>query len=306
MKKLILTIATVVIANQLFAQQNVGVGTTTPDPSAILDLAATDKGFLVPRVNQSERLAILNPARGLMVYDTDADCFYFFSNIWVPLCQSNGPLSGGIKATSQVCAQMPPSNSTNAGFTFDNDGDSGFFGIRQDNNTPSSTMTELRTYLNGVEKIRVTSNRVHFGGDVYATGTFTTASGFQNCSDYRFKKDFTPINSALTGIGQIQSYYYFWKKDEFPQYGFNSQRQIGFIAQDIEKIYPEVVSTDANGYKSVDYGKLTPILLVAINELNAKVTALEGENTDLKAQVEGIINTLKMNGIDVDAKAEKK
>lgn len=306
MKKLILTIATVVIANQLFAQQNVGVGTTTPDPSAILDLAATDKGLLVPRVTQAERLAIINPARGLMVYDIDADCFYFFSNIWVPLCQSNGPLSGGIKATSQFCAQMPPSNSTNAGFTFDNDGDSGFFGIRQDNNTPSSTMTELRTYLNGVEKIRVTSNRVHFGGDVYATGTFTTASGFQNCSDYRFKKDFTPINSALTGIGQIQSYYYFWKKDEFPQYGFNNQRQIGFIAQDIEKIYPEVVSTDANGYKSVDYGKLTPILLVAINELNAKITALEGENTDLKAQVEGIINTLKMNGIDVDAKAEKK
>jgi Chaperone of endosialidase len=305
MKKLLLTVITILTAANVFAQQNVGIGTTTPDASAVLDLAATDKGFLVPRVTQAERLAILNPARGLMVYDIDADCFYFFSNIWVPLCQSNGPLSGSISAPSMTCAQTPPTNGSNVGFTFDNDKDSGIFGIRQDNTTPLTTMTELRAYLNGSEKLRITANRVHFGSDVYSTGTFTTAVGFQNCSDYRFKKDFTPITSALDNIGQIQAYSYFWKQDEFPAYGFNNSKQIGFIAQEIEKFYPEVVSTDANGYKSVDYGKLTPVLLVAVNELNDKVTKLQAENDALKAKVDNIDKALKMNGIEVDAKAEK-
>lgn len=77
MKKLLLSVITILTAANMFAQQNVGIGTTTPDASAVLDLAATDKGFLVPRVSQVERLAIVNPARGLMVYDIDADCFYF-------------------------------------------------------------------------------------------------------------------------------------------------------------------------------------------------------------------------------------
>ena len=306
MKKLILTVISILSVAQVFAQQNVGIGTTTPNQSAVLDLVSNTKGFLVPRVTQAERLAIVNPARGLMVYDMDADCFYFFSNIWVPLCQSNGPLSGGITATSMTCAQTPPNNGSNAGFTFDTDHDSGLFGIRQDNNTSPTTMTELRMYLNGAEKIRVTGNRVHFGGDVYATGTYTTATGFQNCSDVRFKKDFTPITSALSGIGQIEAYTYFWKQDEFPQYGFNDRKQIGFKAQDIQKIYPEVVSTDANGYLSVDYGKLTPVLLVAIKELNDKLNTLQNDNAALKAKVENLDKGLKANGIDVDSKAENK
>lgn len=306
MKKIILSTVIMLLGLQAFGQQNVGIGTTTPEQSAILDLVTTNKGFLVPRVTQAERLAIVNPARGLMVYDITHDCFYYFSTIWVPLCQSNGPLSGSVVAPSVTCIQTPPNNATNAGFVFDNDGDSGLFGIRQDGSTPTNTMTELRMYLNGIEKMRLTNNRVAFGGDVYATGTFTSATGFQNCSDFRFKKDFTPINSALANIGQIQAYTYYWKQDEFPAYGFNEKRQIGFIAQDIEKIYPEVVSTDANGYKSVDYGKLTPVLLVAIQELNEKVTKLENENNALKVRVEGMNNGLKANGIDVDSKVENK
>lgn len=306
MKKFLLFATILLSGFQAFSQQNVGIGTTTPEQSAILDLVTNNKGFLVPRVTQAERLAILNPARGLMVYDIDADCFFFFSNIWVPLCQSNGPLSGTINAPSLFCNQGAPTNASNAGFTFDNDKDSGLFGIRLDNTTPTNTMTELRMYLNGSEKMRIASTRTTFGGDVYATGSFINSAGFQSCSDYRFKKDFMPITSALANIGQIQAYTYFWKQDEFPAYGFNNREQIGFIAQEIEKVYPQVVNTDANGYKSVDYSKLTPVLLVAINELNAKITKLEGENNALKAKVEGINNGLKQHGIDVDSKVENK
>lgn len=69
-----------------FAQQNVGIGITTPDASAILDLTATDKGMLVPRMTSVQRTAIAAPAAGLLVYDTDFSQFWFFDGtIWNPI-----------------------------------------------------------------------------------------------------------------------------------------------------------------------------------------------------------------------------
>jgi hypothetical protein len=79
--------------SNLQAQNNVGIGTVAPAPSSILDLTATDKGFLVPRLTSAQRLAIATPARGLLVYDTDLSCFFFFEAAWQSLCASgtNGP-----------------------------------------------------------------------------------------------------------------------------------------------------------------------------------------------------------------------
>jgi len=59
--------------------QSVGIGTTTPNPSALLDLSSTTKGLLIPRMRGSERRAIPNPAPGLMVYQTDAEITDFRS-----------------------------------------------------------------------------------------------------------------------------------------------------------------------------------------------------------------------------------
>lgn len=59
-------------------QQNVGIGTTTPDESAILDITSNEKGVLIPRVSEAQRLAIASPADGLLVFDTDAGSFYFY------------------------------------------------------------------------------------------------------------------------------------------------------------------------------------------------------------------------------------
>src|SRR3569832_2895749 len=70
-----------------FSQQNVGIGTTTPDASSILDLKATDKGFLAPRLTTVQRLAIINPAEGLLVYDITVGCFFYFKNTqWISMC----------------------------------------------------------------------------------------------------------------------------------------------------------------------------------------------------------------------------
>lgn len=54
----------------IYAQsQNVGIGTSSPDASAILDLSATNKGILIPRLSTAQRTSIVTPANGLLVYD---------------------------------------------------------------------------------------------------------------------------------------------------------------------------------------------------------------------------------------------
>jgi hypothetical protein len=100
-----------------FAQQNVGIGTNMPDGSAILDLTATDKGMLVPRVTTIQRNAIVTPATGLLVYDTDFDQFWYFDGtIWVPI--SGGALGPtGPTGVSGVDGATGPIGPTGIGLT---------------------------------------------------------------------------------------------------------------------------------------------------------------------------------------------
>jgi hypothetical protein len=73
--------------------QNVGIGTTTPHPSAMLEIVSTDKGLLIPRMTTTERNAILVDAAsdGLMVYDTDLKTFFFHNTVsWVELSTGSG------------------------------------------------------------------------------------------------------------------------------------------------------------------------------------------------------------------------
>jgi hypothetical protein len=91
MKKLFTLFGFICFAVGLSAQSNVGIGTPTPDNSAILELFSTQKGFLVPRMTTVQRTAIATPAAGLLLYDTDINCFFFYDGtVWNQLCQSTG------------------------------------------------------------------------------------------------------------------------------------------------------------------------------------------------------------------------
>lgn len=61
----------------------VGIGTTSPNSSSILDVTSTDKGLLTPRMTSTERIAIATPADGLLVYDTTESAFYYYKvSVW--------------------------------------------------------------------------------------------------------------------------------------------------------------------------------------------------------------------------------
>jgi Collagen triple helix repeat (20 copies) len=101
------------------AQSNVGIGIPNPDPSAILDLTSTNKGLLVPRLTTAQRLAVTNAARGLLVYDTDLNCFYFYSGGWISLCQLSGITgatgSAGITGVTGSTGATGPTGATGTG-----------------------------------------------------------------------------------------------------------------------------------------------------------------------------------------------
>ncbi|PIY07278.1 MAG: hypothetical protein COZ21_01085, partial [Bacteroidetes bacterium CG_4_10_14_3_um_filter_31_20] len=90
---------------------------------------------------------------------------------------------------------------------------------------------------------------------LYVAGNICATGSIGGCSDIRYKKDITPITNALSNVMQLRGVNYFLKTKEFPEKQFTNTRQIGIIAQEIEKIYPEVVLTDKDGYKSVDYSR---------------------------------------------------
>src|SRR5687768_923074 len=82
---LLLTIFLSLPAIQVVSQ--VGINTSTPDPSAALDILSTTQGLLLPRLTTIERDAISNPSPGLVVYNTDTECLnYRIPTKWVVVC----------------------------------------------------------------------------------------------------------------------------------------------------------------------------------------------------------------------------
>src|SRR6476660_9882958 len=72
--------------------QGVGIGTSTPNPKAILDIKATDKGILFPRLTSAQRDAITNPPNGLHIYNTDEACLNYFDStngMWNCYCEND-------------------------------------------------------------------------------------------------------------------------------------------------------------------------------------------------------------------------
>jgi hypothetical protein len=109
-------------------------------------------------------------------------------------------------------------------------------------------------------------------GNVVATGNVT---GFSD-SDARLKTNIESITGALDKVSAIGGYNFEWKNDigiaaSTPARG----KDVGVLAQEIELVLPEVVQTNIDGYKSVRYDKIIPLLIEAIKELSAEVKALK-------------------------------
>ncbi len=139
----------------------------------------------------------------------------------------------------------------------------------------------------------------NFWKDLYVDDVFVNNCNkwlsSMTCSDIRYKKDITSLKNVLPDLLKLQGIKYNWRVGEFPNMHFNDKRDIGFIAQEMEKTFPEIVTTNKDGYKSIDYAKLTPVLVEAIKEQQkmiedqrSAIIKLEANNNNQQSEIEKI------------------
>ena len=172
----------------------------------------------------------------------------------------------------------------------------------------------------GAEKIRIdSSGNVGIGttspgykldvvGDInsstalrFAGTSVCTISGCTTSSDRTLKENIKPLTNSLENILKLQGVGYDWKDKK----KYNDNHQVGLIAQDLEKIYPEVVVTDLkSGLKSVAYDHLIAPLIEAFKELNKRFMAFYSEFRTLLARVLNIEQKQVINERAIASKAD--
>jgi endosialidase-like protein len=110
------------------------------------------------------------------------------------------------------------------------------------------------------------------------------AVGFASASDSLFKTNVTPLTNSLAKVNQLQGVNYDWLHNN-SKYVFDSTAQIGFIAQDVQRVVPQVVSKDQNGYLAVDYGRMAPLFVESIKTLKTN-------NDSLQAQIDRLTSLI--------------
>jgi len=111
-----------------------------------------------------------------------------------------------------------------------------------------------------------TVGRIDASNDVVAFST----------SDIRLKENITPILNPIAKIEAIGGYTFDWKSEHKDLHGFEGH-DVGVIAQEIEVILPEVVTTRDTGYKAVKYEKIVPLLIEAIKDLQKQIDELKSK-----------------------------
>lgn len=159
----------------------------------------------------------------------------------------------------------------------------------------NSSASQWTNYTSGTITGIYYNNAVSIGNSPSGSYKFEVtgrikSNGINETSDARFKKDIVTLDNALGKVIQLRGVTYTWRTSEFPQKEFSPRPQIGFIAQEIEKVYPELVETDKLGYKSVEYTKMVAILLEAIKEQQKLIEAQKNEIAGLKVSVEKLQN----------------
>jgi hypothetical protein len=114
------------------------------------------------------------------------------------------------------------------------------------------------------------TTRLYVNGDI-------TANSVAGTSDIRFKTNIHNVTNALDKVKALRGVYFNWNQKAFPEKEFGAQDELGFIAQEVEKVVPEIVTKDKtkDEYRSVKYDKLVALLVESIKEQQKQIDSLK-------------------------------
>lgn len=151
-----------------------------------------------------------------------------------------------------VNGQPANANQINENFTFVNDRiDAANVAIGSSN----TEITDMKNYL-GMDA----SNDIHISGSV-------SASAFYYTSDESLKNNIQSLQNSLNKIRQLRGVTFSWKD--------NHKQELGLIAQEVERVYPQLVKENSNSIKTVQYGNLIAPLIEAVKELATQNESLK-------------------------------
>ncbi len=145
------------------------------------------------------------------------------------------------------------------------------------------SVASTNLYVSAGQGVSV-NTRYNNGYKFYVNGS-TFSTGGWGGSDARWKKNIQPLAGALDKVMRLQGVNFEWRKDEFPGREFSPGKQLGFVAQEVEKVVPEAVNTDSEGYKAVAYEKLTAVLNEAVKEQQSQIEDLKAKNAHLEREM---------------------
>ncbi|MBC7390330.1 MAG: tail fiber domain-containing protein, partial [Opitutaceae bacterium] len=166
----------------------------------------------------------------------------------------------------------------------------GSLGATDTNSIRFVTQNTLRARIdkNGnmaIGGIPISNARLSIYGNL-VTGNLSTPS------DIRYKKNVAKIGNALETVNKLTGVSYNWRKNEFPQMNFMEGKDLGLIAQEVEKVLPELVITDDKGFKTVRYTQLIPVLLEAIKEQQKQIEHLKSDVSARDSKVQSSENRI--------------
>ena len=159
--------------------------------------------------------------------------------------------------------------------------------LKTDNGTPSTINDEIYTL-----------GKVAIGGTtleqaLHVTGNVAISGSILPVSDARLKKKVKTIDGALSTIKKLRATAYHFRTDEFPDMKLLAGEQYGFIAQELEKVLPNLVTNSMNpdkekAFKRVNYTGMIPFLVSGMQEQQIIIEQQQQEIEDLEAQVSEI------------------
>ncbi|MBL7664795.1 MAG: tail fiber domain-containing protein [Bacteriovoracaceae bacterium] len=139
-----------------------------------------------------------------------------------------------------------------------------------------------QTYGGGIWMQGASTVEVYGSKNFAVPGATASANSFVYSSDIRLKQNVEPIDNALEKILSLQGVEFEWKKD--------GKQDVGFIAQDVQKIEPKLVETlpQKEAYLAVKYGNITAILVEAVKEIKTMIDELFDNDKELKRELASV------------------
>jgi hypothetical protein len=238
-------------------------GTTTPTITAAPEARTSTTGDLLINVNGVSRATYWEIASGLYL-------------------QARTDSSGGPRLRNGTGTYSSPS------YSFKSDTNTGFWGGTDQINASCNGYHRAQFSEAGLKMISSalgvnvnassTNGRIDASNDIIAYST----------SDERLKENVKPIDNALSKILKIGGYEFDWKpltEEEKKTIHGNEGHDVGVLAQEIEKVLPEVVTQRDSGYKAVKYDKMVALLIEGMKEQQSQIEELKLEIKKLKGEI---------------------